>query len=189
MSKKIIQDVASLVVSYKSGISASQLAKKLNTTTNTITSTLKRANVKLRSNSETAVIRCKQFKQDISHLYTAEVRKKMSLNHADVSGSKNPNFRGKGMMSKEGIWLAKDGNGYARRKAKEHPLAQKDGYIGEHVYQACLKYGIENVKGKDIHHIDGCKSNNSWDNLIALTKSSHRKIENNFLKSVVKEPL
>ena len=174
MSKKIIQDVAGLVVEYQRGISSARLARKYFTSTSVITGTLRRAGVCLRSNSETAILRNKEFKQDISYLHTPEIRKKLSENHADFSGEKNPNFSGKGARANDGIWLSRDNHGYLRRKLKNHPLAQKDGYVGEHVYQACLKYGIEKIKGKDVHHIDGRKNNNSWDNLIPLVRSKHR---------------
>lgn len=182
MSQKKITNVNKLKKEYLSGISAKQLSKKYQTSTNVITGTLKRVGLQLRSNSETAKLRAKMFPQDISYLHTPEIREKLKKNHADVKGDKNPNFQNKGKMSIDGVWLTYDKNGYLRRKDKKHPLAQKDGYIGEHVYQACKKYGLKQIIGKDIHHIDNVKDNNEWNNLIALTKSKHREIENNFKK-------
>lgn len=180
MGTAIIKDVKKLKREYLSGISAKMLSDKYKTSTNVITGTLKRNGVKLRTKSETAKLRIKTHGTgDMSRLHTPEARKKMRENHANFSGENNPNFQGKGKMSEDGIWLTYDNHGYLRRKCKNHQLAQKDGYIGEHVYQGSLKYGVEYLKGKDIHHINGRKDDNSWENLIAMSRSDHMREENN----------
>jgi len=75
-----------------------------------------------------------------------EIRKKISLNHMDCDGEKNPRWKG-GMR----------------------------GYY-QHIARKTLKNLGVNIKNKDVHHIDKNYKNNSIDNLIALTKREHRRI-------------
>lgn len=146
------EDVDRVVASYQRGTSTIKLAKEYNTSPGVIMGCLKREGVEIRSLSEA---------------------------HADVSGPNNPKFKSKGTYSADGVYLCPDGNGYLRRKMPDHPLAQCDGYIGEHVYQACLKYGVDAVRGMEVHHVDENKQNNSWDNLELLTNSEHMRLHNN----------
>ena len=181
MSTKKIQDVPKLVEEYQANISARELAKKYNTSAGVIMSTLRRAGVKLRSLSQAAELRIAQHGYTPVN-FTDEVRKKMRDNHADFSGEKSPAYKGVGKRSEDGAWLTPDANGYWRRKSSDHPLAS-GGYIGEHVFQACIKYGVEVVKGNDVHHVDGNNQNNHWDNLEVKTRADHMRLENNLWKN------
>lgn len=179
MSKKIFPDTADLVKEYNSGASASELADKYQTSTGVITNTLKRAGVTPRSLSDNAKLRIKKHGYR-PIIMTEEVLKKMSNNHADVSGENNPKFSGKGRKAEDGTWLTAEANGYLRRTAKGHPLASERGLIGEHVYQAASHWGANFVKGKDVHHINGIKDDNRIENLMVVNRGDHRKIENIF---------
>jgi hypothetical protein len=153
LSKAKITNLQKLADEYASGMSTVQLAKQYNTAPITINSWLKRHGVILRSLSEA---------------------------HADVSGENNPKFKARGSYAKDGVYLSPDVKGYLRRTVLGHPLASKRGLIGEHVYQACLHWGVEQVRGNDVHHKDNNKANNAIDNLEILPRRAHRKIENNF---------
>ena len=65
--------------------------------------------------------------------------------------------------------------GYVNVKAKGHHRADKNGYVKEHILIAEKKYGIKITKDKDVHHIDGNKSNNNPDNLEVLSREEHVK--------------
>jgi hypothetical protein len=152
LSKPIITDVKKLVEEYESGLSTVQLGKQYNTSATVINGWLKKGGAKMRTFSEA---------------------------HADFSGEKGGLYNGRGWYTEDGAYLTPDANGYLRRTVHGHPLADKTGRILEHRYQACLKYGVDAVRGKDVHHIDGNNQNNAWDNLIPLSRSQHRSVENN----------
>ena len=185
MCKKIVQgesEEKKLINAYLSGKSASELAKEYRTQTRVISMTLKRCGVKIRTLSESCKIRSAQYPNLVKYLHTEAVRKKLSENHADFSGDKNPNFKGKGAYAPDGVWLTFINTGYLRRKDRKHPLSSVDGYISEHVYQACLKYGVESVRGKIVHHINGIRDDNRPENLIALGIAEHMRLEHKIRK-------
>ena len=94
-------------------------------------------------------------------------RKKMSENHADVSGSKNPRWKGGRITDKSGyilIWKPK------------HPYCDYHGYVREHrlVMEDCLGR-ILNPK-EVIHHINENKEDNRRRNLkLFKNHAEHRK--------------
>jgi len=213
MSKQIINDVLKLAKEYESGENSQQLADKYNTSRKVICDALKRAGCDRRNNSESQKGKIstqriitdlpklvEEYKSGLSTVKLADnyntsttvirdwlerggcPRRSLSEAHADFSGSNHPRYKGRGRYV-NGIYLTPDANGYLRRICKDHPLADKDGRIGEHVYQACLKWGVDKVRGKEVHHKDDNKQNNNWNNLQLLTKSKHRFIENNFQKN------
>ena|GEM_PF-5967009 len=57
--------------------------------------------------------------------------------------------------------------------SKEGYLVFKDSKMPLHRWKAERKYGKEAVKGKEVHHIDGDKLNNDFDNLILLSTEDH----------------
>jgi hypothetical protein len=176
MSKKIVQDEKALAEAYLNGKSATELAKEYKTSTRVISMTLARSGVKLRTLSESAKLKAKKYPSNVHFMHTAEVRKKLSENHANVSGENNPNFQEKGKRAIDGVWLTYDNHGYLRRKASWHPLARTDGYIAEHVYQACIKYGAEYIYDLVVHHINGIRDDNSYENLIAMGEVEHDRL-------------
>lgn len=180
MSKKIeINNLDQLVSDYNAGFSFVDLSKKYNISRPTIRKAFKAAGVPLRTMRESAVNRVKQ--KGYSRIpITEETKAKMRGPRPQIRGENNPNFRGSGRYSADGVWLTYDAKGYLRRMIKGHPLADERGYIGEHVYQACLKWGVDAVRGNDVHHKDDNKSNNEIDNLEILSRTEHRRIENNF---------
>jgi hypothetical protein len=184
MSKPIITNIPKLIEEYQSGHSANSLAKQYNTSSGVITASLKRGGIFLRTLSEATHLKFKTFKHpSLGRKASEETKARLRAAHADVKGEKNPKFKGKGKMSEDGVWLNYDNHGYLRRTAKNHPLAHQSGTLGEHVYQACLKWGVEAVAGKEVHHKNGIKDDNRIENLLVLDKKSHRMIENNFIIS------
>jgi len=91
-----------------------------------------------------------------------EIREKMSANHADVSGSNNPNWQG-GINNLPYGWKFNDKLKYQIRK--------RDDFTCQ--FPACGKK--ENSKAHSIHHIDYDKLNNNPKNLISLCNPCHMK--------------
>lgn len=65
-----------------------------------------------------------------------------------------------------------DRRGYIFVKSYDHPRAVR-GYIAEHVLFAEQQLGRLLVKGEEVHHINGDKSDNGLENLVVLTKAQH----------------
>lgn len=185
MSVKIFNDsnIQELIKKYDDGDSASELAKHYKTSTHVVTQTLKRAGVTLRTASDNAKRRLQKYGHpSVGRTHSEETRKKMRDNHANFKGANHPRFQGKGVYAEDGAYLCPDGNGYLRRLMPSHPLAQKDGYIGEHIFQACMKWGVDAVRGNDIHHVNEDKSDCSWDNLELKSRVEHMRHHCNPLK-------
>jgi len=187
MSKKIVQDEEALAEAYLSGKSATELAKEYKTSTRVISNALLRSGVKLRTLSESAKLKATKYPSNVHFMHTEEVRKKLSENHANVSGENNPNFKGNGKKAVDGVWLHYDKRGYLRRTAPWHPLAMNDGTIMEHIYQASIKYGSELIRGGVVHHKNGVKDDNSHENLEAMSNVEYMRLERNWLKKKEKE--
>lgn len=79
-------------------------------------------------------------------------------------GAEHPQWQG-------GRWTHKDG--YIRLYRPEHPSANRDGHILEHrvVYEESR--GVTLPKGALVHHINGVKTDNRPENLIAMTRIEH----------------
>jgi hypothetical protein len=87
-------------------------------------------------------------------------------------GKNNPNWRGGRRLSSHGYVLI--------RVAKDHHQNIGNQYAYEHRMVAEVKLGRRLLKGEKIHHIDGCKTNNSEDNLLIVNGNAghfvhHRK--------------
>lgn len=78
-------------------------------------------------------------------------------------------------------------NGYVLiRVGVGHPLADVRGYAYEHRLVAFAKFGRMLRDDEHVHHRDGDKQNNDWDNIEVLTiaehRSEHRAIDSNLRK-------
>lgn len=95
-----------------------------------------------------------------------EVRKKISLNHADVKGKNNPMYGKRGVLSPSYI----DG-----RNSLKGSTYQKIMQINN-VKKECKVCG--STKNVQVHHIDKNHDNNDFNNLIYLCSLCHSKKHN-----------
>ena len=95
-------------------------------------------------------------------------KKKMKLNHADFSGSKNGRWNGGRILDKDGYILVLE---------KNHPNADYHGYVREHRLIMEKKLGRYLLPTEVIHHVNHKKNDNREENLILISSGSeHQKI-------------
>jgi hypothetical protein len=71
--------------------------------------------------------------------------------------------------------IVKASNGYLWRLAPEHPNAMKSGYILDHRWVMSQHLGRPLAAGEVVHHKDGNRANNAFDNLELLTERTHKR--------------
>lgn len=72
------------------------------------------------------------------------------------------------MLSSHGYVLVRVGKG--------HPLAFGNGYAYEHELVATVALGRPLAPNETVHHLNGEKTDNRWDNLWVSTRSDHAKV-------------
>jgi len=99
-----------------------------------------------------------------------DVRKKISENHADVSGKNNPMYgrRGKDAPSYKHGFVGKGKRGEEKRMDTYKIIALT------HLLQICEVCG--NTKNLEVHHKDGNNKNHDLENLCWLCKTCHSKV-------------
>lgn len=68
--------------------------------------------------------------------------------------------------------------GYVQVLKKEHPRADPNGYVFEHILVWERYTGIQVEPGFVVHHLDGDKTNNEIDNLCLMTFGAHSSYHN-----------
>lgn len=72
-----------------------------------------------------------------------------------------------------------DSEGYVRVHRPEHPRAEKNGYVREHILVWEQYHQRKVPKGYVIHHLNGIKVDNRPENLVAMPKGKHMVVHNN----------
>ena len=107
----------------------------------------------------------KYFRENMSKRY--ELSKKLKKIW------KNKEFR-EAQFKIRGVKLLKiSQGGYIKVHDPLHPRANKNGRVMEHIKVITEKMGRQLKPGEVVHHIDGCRRNNSVENLIVLTHKAH----------------
>jgi len=99
-----------------------------------------------------------------------EVRRKMSENHADVSGDKNPNWNN---------GTSREGYSYKFNKQLKEQIRKRDNYICQNCSITEEEYIIVFGRTLDVHHIDYNKENCQESNLITLCQSCNSRVNYN----------
>jgi hypothetical protein len=63
--------------------------------------------------------------------------------------------------------------GYIRIYLPEHREADRDGYVREHRVVYELHHGVCLLRSTSIHHLNGCRTDNRPENLLAMPQSQH----------------
>lgn len=95
-----------------------------------------------------------------------EHRNKVSENHADVSMEKNPRWGGGKRIAIGYILVRKPG----------HPFCGKGGYVGEHRLVIEDRLKITLLPMAIVHHKNGIKTDNRFENLEVMSKSEHMRL-------------
>ena len=144
---------------YKSGMSVYEIGEKLGFHGTLIHSRLKRMGLKLRSLSEA---------QKVAHKTgRAKSMFKPMDDHPYWKGGKT-----------------QTGGGHILLKIPNHPSATKRGCILEHRYVWEKTYNKKIPRGYDIHHLNGIKTDNRPENLIAIKHNEHRNLSEPFKKRI-----
>ena len=106
----------------------------------------------------------------------------MNKTKIEWTESKRGRHNNHATASKTGRWnkgKLMSAEGYVKiRVGKTHPFSDPNGYIYEHKLVIISAYGIEYIKGKIIHHINGDKTDNRLENLEVISRCSHNKHHN-----------
>lgn len=136
-----------IIQRYKDGYSSTYLGKRYGVSPGTIIRLLRESKVWIRPSIAVILHMCKR-PQDPNR----------ERRHRRIHGPK------------------KSPAGYTVVYAPEHPRADRNGYVWEHVLVMEKELGRYLAADEVVHHIDRNKSNNDPSNLLAMTKSQHAAI-------------
>lgn len=77
-----------------------------------------------------------------------------------------------------------DGQGYVWIRRSDHPRANENGYVSEHILVWEQAHGRSVPKGYIIHHLNGIRDDNRPENLVALPRKAHGKQGNTYIRSL-----
>ena len=89
---------------------------------------------------------------------------------------KNSNTKKRHLFEKGSAWkggIKHRKNSYNAVLKPNHPRANKDGYVQEHILVWEKHYKKELPKGWVIHHLNGIKNDNHIENLLAMIQKKH----------------
>lgn len=101
-----------------------------------------------------------------------DVKEKISLHHADVSGSNNPMYGIKGKDAPNFI----DGRSFYNGR-----ISRKIG-LANGIKRVCIICGEDDINKLHLHHIDGNHYNNELSNMIFLCYHCHLTIAHHYLQ-------
>lgn len=116
------------------------------------------------------------LKLNRTHLAIWKKAKKLGLKLTPQMASLNRSVSRQGILFKGG--RKKNWKGYVLILQHNHPRADRNGYVFEHIIVAEKKIGRPLKANECVHHINEVKDDNRADNLMVLTKGEHSKYHN-----------
>ena len=190
-------------------LTINQIAQKLGCSTTPIWRSLKRHNIRLQPSGGQYTYHEKGITlKKLKHLY---LKRKLSvreikqifqcnpatvvraLKHFDIAvrSCKEANI----ISAQKRVW-GKNGHGrnwgggityasgYRKLWKPEHPRANKQGYVFEHIMVWEKTHGKPVPKGWVVHHFNAVKTDNRPENLVAMSRAAHRDLAKPYIKRI-----
>ena len=132
-----------------------------------------------------SIIPTRQIAKELHKTHTAiwKKAKKLGLSLSKEMQFKNRSLSHKGILLKGG--RKKNYKGYILILNRNHPRADMNGYVFEHIVVAEKSIGRDIGQDEIVHHINGIKDDNRPENLIVLSRAEHTALHNKRRREVV----
>lgn len=179
---------------WEDGLTVREVGERLNVSYGVIRYAMRKFSIPGRSNRENGKLRRERSRkkneallEEIKRLYWQEglslraIEKRLGLGGKCriahwMESAGIPRRSRQEIAEKERYARRRTSTGYILVYAPDHPHAQRDGHVFEHIIIWEQTHNRQLTQGWIVHHVNGIKDDNRPDNLMALQKGRHYKI-------------